>query len=96
MELTQLLMHLDDLATLDRYHPEKNTRGRGNIVRHRLRIEGLPYTVSVLNQPEPPFDLPSNCYNVEWVQSLCEGDRARLILNAKPPVSLSIEKDIQR
>lgn len=96
MELTQFLMDLDDLATLDRYHPDTKTRGRGNIVRHRLRVEGLPGSDSVFNWTEPPVDLPSNCYSATWVQSLCEGDRLNLIANAKPPISLTIDQFIKR
>lgn len=96
MELLQLLMDLDDLATIDRYNPDTASRGRGNLVRHRLRIAGLPQTESVLNQSEPPFDLPMNCYSVAWVQTLCEDDRARLIADAQPAIDLSIDPTLKK
>lgn len=96
LEYLQLLMDLDDLATLDRYNPNTKRQGQGSVVRQRFWILGLPVTQSLLNQSNPPWDLLINCYNEDWARLLCKEDYQTLITNVKPAIQLMINSSLKR
>lgn len=89
-EFLQLLMDVDDLVTLNRYD-RRDGIGPGSRGRCRYRIAGF------MDQRHRtiPYNLPRNCYNLDWVNALTREERARWEKQCEPPMSLAMDAYIK-
>lgn len=88
-EFNRFIMNIDDLSVLHRYKPNK-VRGPGAAGRLRIRIACFGGG----STSEIPFDLPRNCYNSEWVDSLDTETRADFESQCGEPMSLAFDADV--
>lgn len=93
-EWTEFVMDIDDLAVLRHYKYTTETRGPGAFGRPRYRPAGIPAEITPLD--EIRFDMPQNCYRRDWLETLCDEDKAELQAKWKPPVSLQLPPAIKK